>query len=165
MCQLGCGRPPGSLFDLQIAAGLVGLGYPMGHGPLVHQLLTVQLAKGETLTDWARRPLTRHQLQYAYDDVRFLLPLWRQLTKRLDRLGRTEWASEEFAALTRRALLENPAVERWRKLAANEMLASRWSVSQLSRRAQACAGSFARFKSKRACSCFPSGNWNVQSSV
>jgi ribonuclease D len=116
MCQLGCGRPPGNLFDLQIAAGLVGLGYPMGHGPLVHQLLKVQLAKGETLTDWARRPLTRHQLQYAYDDVRFLLPLWRQLTKRLDRLGRPEWASEEFAALTRRALVENPAVERWRKL-------------------------------------------------
>jgi ribonuclease D len=116
MCKLGCGRPPGNLFDLQIAAGLVGLGYPMGHGPLVQQLLKVQLAKGETLTDWARRPLTRHQVQYAYDDVRYLLPLWRLLTKRLDKLGRAGWATEEFQALTRRALLENPAVERWRKL-------------------------------------------------
>jgi ribonuclease D len=116
MCQLGCGRPPGNLFDLQIAAGLVGLGYPMGHAPLVNQLLKVQLAKGETLTDWARRPLTRQQVQYAYDDVRHLLPLWRHLTKRLDKLGRTEWVAEEFAALARRALLENPAVERWRKL-------------------------------------------------
>jgi ribonuclease D len=116
MCQLGCGRPPGNPFDLQVGAGLVGLGYPMGHGPLVHQLLKVQLAKAETLTDWARRPLTRQQLQYGYDDVRFLLPLWRQLTRRLDKLGRAEWAAEEFQALIRRALLENPAVERWRKL-------------------------------------------------
>jgi ribonuclease D len=116
MCQLGCGRPPGNLFDLQIAAGLVGLGYPMGHGPLVSQLLGTQLAKAETLTDWSRRPLTWQQLQYAYDDVRFLLPLWRQLTKRLDKLGRAEWAAEEFATLIRRALVENPAVERWRKL-------------------------------------------------
>src|SRR5262249_38140110 len=42
MCKLGCGKPPGNLFDLQIAAGLVGLGYPLGHGALVQQLLKVQ---------------------------------------------------------------------------------------------------------------------------
>ncbi len=116
MCKLGCGRPPGRLFDVQVAAGLVGLGYPMGHGPLVGQLLKVQLAKAETLTDWALRPLTNQQLQYAFDDVRFLLPLHRQLSKRLDKLGRAEWLGEEVQALIQRALLENPAVERWRKL-------------------------------------------------
>jgi ribonuclease D len=116
MCQHGCGRPPGNLFDLQVAAGLVGVGYPMGHGPLVWQLLKVQLAKGETLTDWAQRPLSAQQISYAYDDVRYLLPLWRQLTKRLEKLGRTEWATEEFQTHTRRALAEDPAIERWRKL-------------------------------------------------
>jgi ribonuclease D len=116
MCRHGCGRPPGNLFDLQVAAGLVGLGYPMGHAPLVYQLLKVQLSKAETLTDWARRPLTERQLDYAYDDVRYLLPLWRQITRRLEMLGRAEWAAEEFQTHTRRALAEDPAIERWRKL-------------------------------------------------
>jgi ribonuclease D len=116
MCQQGCGRPPGNLFDLQVAAGLVGLGYPMGHAALVYQLLKVQLSKAETLTDWARRPLTPHQIEYAYDDVRFLLPLWRQLTKRLDKFGRADWAAEEFKTHVRRALAEDPTIERWRKL-------------------------------------------------
>lgn len=116
MCQLGCGQPPGKLFDLQIAAGVVGLGYPLGHGPLVYQLLGAQISKAETLTDWARRPLTDQQMKYAFDDVRYLLPLWRQLENRLAKTKRDEWAKEEFAALNRRALLENPAVERWRKL-------------------------------------------------
>jgi len=41
LCQLWTGRAPGNLFDLQIAAGLVGLTYPLGHGSLVHQLLRV----------------------------------------------------------------------------------------------------------------------------
>jgi ribonuclease D len=116
MCQQGCGRPPGNLFDLQIAAGLVGLGYPIGHAALVFQLLKVQLSKGETLTDWARRPLTDQQIEYGFDDVRYLLSLWGQLTKRLDKLGRTEWMTEESQTAIRRALADDPAIERWRKL-------------------------------------------------
>lgn len=112
----GGGRPPGDLFDLQIAAGLVGLGYPMGHAALVQQLLGITLQKGETLTDWARRPLTAHQIRYAFDDVRFLLRLYAKLEGKLARLGRSDWAAEEFAALTRRALSEDPEIERWRKL-------------------------------------------------
>lgn len=116
ICQRSCARPPGNLFDLQIAAGLVGLGYPMGHGPLIQKILNVRVNKGETLTDWKIRPLTDRQVQYAYDDVRFLLPLWREISTRLERLGRGEWAREEFAAMVPRSLGEEPGVERWRKL-------------------------------------------------
>jgi ribonuclease D len=116
MCQQGCGRAPGNLFDLQIAAGLVGLGYPMGHAALVYQLLKVQISKAETLTDWARRPLTDQQIEYGYDDVRYLLPLWRQLTKQLGKLGRVDWMTEESETLIHRALADDPTIERWRKL-------------------------------------------------
>jgi len=56
LCRLWTGRTPGDIFDLQIAAGLVGLAYPLGHGALVSQLLGIQLAKAETLTEWRDRP-------------------------------------------------------------------------------------------------------------
>ena len=46
LCRLWSGQVPANLFDLQIAAGLVGLTYPLGHGPLVNQLLGVRLSKG-----------------------------------------------------------------------------------------------------------------------
>ena len=71
LCRLWTGQTPGNLFDLQLAAGLVGMPYPIGHGPLVNQVLGVQLAKGETLTEWRRRPLTAAQIRYAFDDVRY----------------------------------------------------------------------------------------------
>src|SRR5205823_8793536 len=120
LCHHWTGRTPGNLFDLQIAAGLVGMTYPLGHGNLVNQLLGVQLAKGETLTEWRTRPLTRAQIRYAFDDVRYLLPVWQRLSARLETLGRTEWAREEFARLTTSATPEEPgiisATERWRKL-------------------------------------------------
>src|SRR6266849_1052128 len=68
LCHLWTGQTPGNLFDLQIAAGLVGLPYPLGHATLVSQLLGVQLQKGETLTEWRDRPLTPAQVRYAFDD-------------------------------------------------------------------------------------------------
>ncbi|MHB1426709.1 MAG: ribonuclease D [Gemmataceae bacterium] len=116
LCRLWTGRPPGNLFDLQLAAGLVGLIYPLGHGTLVNQLLGTQMTKGETLTEWRHRPLTSGQIRYAFDDVRYLLPLWQRLSARLESLGRTDWAREEFARLAVNAAPEEPAAEKWRKL-------------------------------------------------
>jgi ribonuclease D len=116
LCRLWTGCTPGNLFDLQLAAGLTGLAYPLGHGTLVHQVLGVQMSKGETLTEWRHRPLTSGQIRYAFDDVRYLLPAWRRMSKRLEELGRTEWAREEFERLTINASPEEPATEKWRKL-------------------------------------------------
>jgi ribonuclease D len=116
LCHLWSGRTPGNLFDLQIAAGLVGFAYPLSHGALVGQLLRVQLAKGETLTEWRKRPLTRNQIRYAFDDVRYLLPLWQQLTGRLEKVQRLDWAREEFQRLAANATNDDPVVAKWRKL-------------------------------------------------
>lgn len=116
LCRLWTGCTPGNLFDLQLAAGLTGLAYPLGHGTLVHQVLGVQMSKGETLTEWRHRPLTSGQIRYAFDDVRYLLPAWRRMSERLEELGRTEWAREEFERLAMNASPEEPATEKWRKL-------------------------------------------------
>jgi ribonuclease D len=116
LCHLWTGRAPGNLFDVQIAAGLVGLVYPLSHANLASQLLGVQMSKGETLTEWGNRPLTPRQIRYAFDDVRYLLPLWQRLATQLQELERVEWAREEFARLATQAAPEEPSTEKWRKL-------------------------------------------------
>ena len=116
LCRLWTGHTPGNLFDLQLAAGLLGLAYPLGYGTLINQVLGVQMTKGETLTEWRHRPLTSGQIRYAFDDVRYLLPVWQRLSARLEEKGRTEWAREEFARLAINAAPEEPVQERWRKL-------------------------------------------------
>ncbi len=120
LCHRAFGQVPARLFDLQIAAGLVGLPYPLGHGALVYHVLGKKLSKGETLTEWRRRPLTPSQMHYAFDDVRYLLAIQTKLDERLVRLGRRAWAEEEFQRLTQAATPEAPTTEavgeRWRKL-------------------------------------------------
>lgn len=112
LCLTQSGRPPRNVFDTQIAAGFVGLHYPMSLSRLVQTLLHKRLSKGETLTDWQRRPLSRSQVEYAVEDVRYLPQLHRILTERLERSGRASWAAEEFARFEDPALYARPVEDR-----------------------------------------------------
>jgi ribonuclease D len=82
----------------------------------VRRLLGIELAKSHTRTDWSRRPLSSEQIEYALDDVRYLLPLAVQLQERLERLGRLQWLAEELHALDdSRALTVDPGAA-WQRL-------------------------------------------------
>jgi ribonuclease D len=116
ICYFATGKSPAGVFDVQLAAGLAGFSYPIGYAGLVQELLGQRMSKGETLTDWRRRPLLPGQLRYAFDDVRYLLPVWRRLTDRLHRADRLAWATEEFAGFVRKATADEMAAERWRKV-------------------------------------------------
>ncbi len=89
------GRVPESVFDTQIAAALAGVGEQVGYANLLDRALGISLGKVETYTDWSRRPLSPSQIEYALDDVRYLLPLWAKLTRMLEDLGRIEWLRDE----------------------------------------------------------------------
>ena len=116
MCLFGIGKPPANIFDVQIAAALIGLSYPLGYAGLVQEVVGARAHKGETLTDWRRRPLTPAQIKYAFDDVRYLLPVHDKLSLRLAELERTMWAAEEFDGFVRWATADDPTVEKWRRL-------------------------------------------------
>jgi ribonuclease D len=87
------------VFDTQIAAALTGLPAQIGYGELVRRLLGKELSKSHTRTDLSRRPLSPEQIEYALDDVRYLLPLKSQLEEQLERSGRMVWLTEELREL------------------------------------------------------------------
>ena len=116
ICHFQTGRPPANIFDLQLAAGIVGLNYPIGYGALVYDLLGQRMVKGQTLTDWRRRPLSAAQVRYAFDDVLYLIPAWKKLSDKMRRMKRTEWAGEEFTTAVARATADEAVTERWRKV-------------------------------------------------
>ncbi len=94
-CYRAVGRRPKHLFDVQLAAGMIGLEYPSAYGNLVGRILGVSLMKGETRTDWQKRPLSKAQIDYALKDVIYLKPVYDALSERLEQLQRTEWLQEE----------------------------------------------------------------------
>lgn len=94
------GFVPAPVFDTQIAAALMGLGDQIGYGRLVEEMLDVRLDKAHSRTDWTRRPLSRDQIEYAADDVRWLREVYLKQREWLERRGRLDWLQQDFEALT-----------------------------------------------------------------
>ncbi|HVF54464.1 MAG TPA: ribonuclease D [Actinomycetota bacterium] len=90
---------PSNVFDIQLAAGFAGYGASLPYGRLVEAVCSETLVKGESYSDWCRRPLTKAQLHYAADDVRYLGLIADRLKERLRTLGRLEWLDEEMKSM------------------------------------------------------------------
>lgn len=104
-----------NLFDLQVAAGFLGMEYPASYAKLVHRVVGKSLDKEETRSDWRIRPLTRRQLEYAAQDVRDLLSIHDHFSQRLLKHGRLEWLLEETRA-KQEELYEFESSENWHRV-------------------------------------------------
>lgn len=104
---------PPRVFDTQLAATVLGYGDQIGYGNLVKQCLGVELDKGQARTDWRQRPLSDAQIEYAADDVRYLRQVYLQLLDELQRTGRMEWLSDDFAALTSKETYQEDPQQSW----------------------------------------------------
>jgi ribonuclease D len=97
--------------------------------------------KGQTRTDWSRRPLTPEQLAYAADDVHHLLTLHTDLSSALATLGRAAWLAEDAAALEDVALYRTEPGDAWRRLK---------GLGRLKPREQCAARALAEWRERRA---------------
>lgn len=85
-----------NIFDTQVAAAMTGLGGALSLEKLLRQLEDVALPKTETRTDWVRRPLKSAQIEYALDDVRYLVSASNKLLQSAEELGTKEWLWDEM---------------------------------------------------------------------
>ena len=110
------GAMPVPMFDTQVAAMAAGFGEQVSYDSLVRQMLKKEVDKSSRFTDWARRPLSQTQMDYALGDVTYLARLYPKLRDKLERDGRLEWVSQEMAALTNPALYDTSPENAWKRL-------------------------------------------------
>jgi len=91
-----CGLHIHNLFDTSIAARFTGI-TRLGLAALTRDLLGITINKSKRLqrADWGRRPLSAEALEYAANDVRYLIAIRGILDQRLQTLGRAAWVAEE----------------------------------------------------------------------
>jgi ribonuclease D len=109
------GQVPHPIFDTQIAAMVCGFGDSASYETLVKRLARANLDKASRFTDWAHRPLTARQIEYALADVVHLRTVYERLQELLAKNGRALWFAEEMADIVDPALYRGEPSEAWRR--------------------------------------------------
>lgn len=105
-----------NVFDTQIAAAFLGFGHQIGYADLVRKKTGVALSKTMQYSDWAARPLSAEQVDYALADVWHLPPLHAALKGELIERNRLKWAETEFRRAETKPTLEREDAELYHKL-------------------------------------------------
>jgi ribonuclease D len=123
-CLRFTGQRPRKLVDVQVAEGLLSRGFPLSYKALVQRVLGEKIDGSQTRTDWGHRPLTSNQVEYALEDVRYPLRIWEKQQKQLSKLGRLEWALDEFERRIDDYQAEDER-EGWRRISGVQRLSRR----------------------------------------
>ncbi len=110
------GAVPEPLFDTQIACAMLGQSLQMGYHTTVEWLLDIIVDKGETRSNWCKRPLRPAQLHYAALDVCLLPMMHRLLLSRLQDLGREGWLAEDCSRLLNKAQTPADPEQTWKRI-------------------------------------------------
>lgn len=108
------GDLPPVIYDTQIGARLLGA-RRFGLGDLVKQYFGVELSKSSQKADWGKRPLSPKMIEYALNDVDYLLEMGDRIVAGLQEAGRHAWFEESCEAARRRVLeRDDSREENWR---------------------------------------------------
>lgn len=107
---------PTPVFDTQIAAMVAGFGNQIGYDNLVESLLGVGIDKSHRFSDWAMRPLTAAQQNYAAADVTYLWDVYLILVENLKKTNRTSWVASEIGVLSDPEFFAPSLDKIWKKL-------------------------------------------------
>src|SRR5256885_1846532 len=92
-----------------------GFGDAASYETLVKRLAGASLDKASRFTDWAHRPVTERQIEYALADVVHLRTVYDRLQHLLAANGRAGWFEEEMADLVDPAIYRSEPAEAWRR--------------------------------------------------
>jgi len=108
-------RPKAPVFDTMLAAQVLGC-EKIGLAALAERFCGVVLSKAGQKSDWARRPLSAKQLDYASDDTNYIETIAEGLARDLQESGRVDWHREccERVVETSGTEGKNDTKEAWR---------------------------------------------------
>tara|TARA_B100000886_G_C20420576_1_gene491356 strand:+ start:898 stop:1746 length:849 start_codon:yes stop_codon:yes gene_type:complete len=74
-----------NVYDIQLAENILSGNGNLNYGSIVKNYFPVKLKKSETNSNWSKRPLTKTQMDYAADDVEYLIDIFYMQKKKLNR--------------------------------------------------------------------------------
>lgn len=89
-----------NVFDTQIALSFLGYGLQVSYQNALKMLLNIEIDKDQTRSDWLARPLSQEQLNYAANDVLYIMQLAQKIQAELVQKNLLDWVLEDCRHLT-----------------------------------------------------------------
>ena len=113
-----------NVFDIQVAEGILTNKVSLGYGLIVRNYFSSVLNKSETNSNWLKRPLTKSQIKYAYEDVLYLLEIYKVQLKKLSKDGLLPSCIEK-SALEAKLGNQDLVVSRLKKIKENDPIGTK----------------------------------------
>lgn len=97
-----------NVFDTQVGMSFLGHGLQVSYQNALKTMLNVDIDKGQTRSDWLARPLSNEQLNYAANDVLYLMQLADKVQTDLKQHYLLDFAHEDCRNLTQEIGEETP---------------------------------------------------------
>ncbi len=110
------GEVPSPVFDTQLAAAVLGYNHQISYADLVQQVTGITLEKKHTRANWLRRPLSQDELDYAMDDVCYLVAVYEDLNHKLDSTRRSSWIEKDLRAMSDPQNYQVDKTQLWKRL-------------------------------------------------
>ncbi|MFL2679343.1 MAG: ribonuclease D [Alphaproteobacteria bacterium] len=109
---------PPNVVDTQICMTLIGYPHSIGYANAVNDLLNIRIDKTHQFIDWRIRPLSNKKIQYAINDVKYLIPLYTKILGNLKKKDKLK--TSHLKVLDKNLYLRDPQ-KAWEKLKLREI--------------------------------------------
>lgn len=100
-------KAPQNIIDTQIMANMLYNINNISYKLLLEELFNIKINKEQQRSDWKKRPLSQEQISYIINDVKYLIPAYEKLMKKIIAKNRFEWLAEEMSAILNNACNNN----------------------------------------------------------
>ena len=107
---------PKNIIDTQICISLLGLSNSLGYADSIDYFLKKKIDKTYQFIDWRKRPLSKKKINYASNDVKYLIPLYIEILKKLKKKKNfKDIHKHHIKLLDRKNYLRKPSIA-WQKI-------------------------------------------------
>ena len=110
------GKVPRPIIDTQICIMPLGYSNSASYATICLDFLNVKINKSNQFIDWRVRPLSKDKINYAISDAKYLIPLYKIITSKLNALNRKLWIKEMHQRLLSENIFLNKKKLAWKKI-------------------------------------------------
>ena len=113
------GEVPKNIHDTQICLMPLGYDNSTSYAKACMDFLKIEISKENQFIDWRTRPLSKDKIDYAINDVKYLIPLYKKIMTNLKKINRVSWIDNMHEKVFNKNNFEKKAERAWEKIKFN----------------------------------------------